>query len=179
MTQPNEYPPRRTPWALDNAAFKAWRAGRPFDRTTFEMALWRAFISPRYPRPVFVVVPDVVADAPATFALAEEWLPLLRGGRFEVTSPLAFVVQDGMTEDEVARFMSAVDVVFVGGSRVWKWKTAARWCAFAHAHGRRCHIGRVGTPRLLRLAQAAGADSVDSSLPLRSREQFDAFVGAL
>lgn len=178
MTQPDEYPPRRTPWALDNAAFKAWRAGRPFDQTTFEFAVWRSTLSARRVPPAFVVVPDVVADAPATIAMAGVWIPRLREV-WDVAAPLAFVVQDGMTEAEVLPVMPSVDVVFVGGSRAWKWATAARWCALAHAHGKRAHIGRVGTPRLVAQARVAGADSIDSALPLRSRPQFEAFVRAI
>jgi NADPH:quinone reductase-like Zn-dependent oxidoreductase len=70
-------------------------------------------------------------------------------------------------------------VLFVGGSLPWKLATGERWVRFAHAHGRRCHIGRVGTPRRVAWARRIGADSIDSCLPLWSRENLDAFVAAV
>jgi hypothetical protein len=49
----------------------------------------------------------------------------------------------------------------------------------AHAHGARCHIGRVGTPRLVAQARRVGADSIDSAYPLWCTEHLDEFVAAV
>lgn len=70
-------------------------------------------------------------------------------------------------------------MVFVGGSLRWKVATGARWVQLAHAHGRRCHVGRVGTPRRAAWALRIGADSIDSCFPLWSRTNLAEFVAAL
>lgn len=173
-----EYPPRRSPWVLDNGAFKDWRSGQAFDATAFEFVLRRFSMTSRYTRPEFVVIPDVVADASATLALAREWIPKINEILYGEV-PLAFVVQDGMVEADVEPLLPHLDWIFVGGTVKWKWLTAARWCAMAHAHGKRCHIGRVGTPALVARARESGADSIDSAFPLWSTEHLDAFVAAL
>jgi hypothetical protein len=69
--------------------------------------------------------------------------------------------------------------LFVGGSLDWKLATAAAWVELAHARGMRCHIGRVGPADRVRWARDIGADSIDSSLPLRDRGKLVAFLRAL
>ena len=53
--------------------------------------------------------------------------------------------------------------------------TAPEWIALAHAHGRRCHIGRIGTLARLEFARRLGADCVDSCQPLWNLERLEAF----
>ncbi len=188
MTVRGEYPPRRHPWVLDNGAFKDWGSGKGFDEGGFMYAVHAAAQSAAHPNPDFIVIPDVVADARRTIALAQVWIPRLHaaygmldadGHRIRPTPPLAFVVQDGMTLADVLPFVGVVQVLFVGGTVKWKWQTAAQWCDFAHAHGLRCHIGRVGTPKLVAQAVAAGADSIDSAYPLWKTAHLDEFMAAL
>jgi len=176
-----EWPPRRTPWFYDNGAFRDFTAGRDFDAVRFEYEINRMAGSPR-PRPDFVILPDRVADAPQTFALATYWIDRIQSRlRLPDQEPfsLALALQDGMTEAQVARFLPHITTLFVGGSREWKWKHAARWAAFAHAHGKRLHIGRAGTPRLARMAREANADSIDSAFPLWSTRHLDVFISAI
>jgi hypothetical protein len=172
MTQPDEWPPRRQPWALDNGAFKAWRGGEPFDGAAFLDVVRRSHGAP----PDFVVCPDIVAGGAASLALSLGWARILAPFRL----PLALVVQDGMGEPEVLAALGAHPFValFVGGSMSWKLRTGAAWVALAHAAGIACHVGRVGTGRRIAWARRIGADSVDSCLPLWSADNLARAVGA-
>lgn len=171
-TQPWEFPPRRSPWFLDNGAFTFWRRGVPFDHKGFRRAVELACGHPTEPE--WITVPDVVADAEATIALAREYLPILKNLRFRC----AIVVQDGMTPATFPLW-GAADVIFVGGSLVWKLGAAGDWCSAARAQGLRCHIGRVGSARRVRWAQSIQADSVDSCVPLFSEGNLRVWSGAL
>ncbi len=171
-TQPWEFPPRRTPWFLDNGAFTQWRKGVPFDVAGFERAITAA--RDHSTQPEWVVVPDVVANAPATLALAAEWIPRLRALGFRC----ALVAQDGMTP-ETFPLWEVADVIFVGGSLPWKLSQAHRWCRAAREHGKSCHIGRVGSARRVAWARSICADSIDSCVPLWSADNLRNWAGAL
>lgn len=172
ITQRHEVPPRRMPWALDNGAFGDWRAGRPFDAEQFRGALRdSALVSER---PDFVVVPDRVAAGLDSLALSLEWRD-----ECERFGPPYLVVQDGMTERDVADVCAPFAGLFVGGTLAWKVATGSQWVRVAHVHGKRCHIGRVGTPRRVAWAKRIGADSIDSCLPLWSRGKLREFVAAV
>ncbi len=59
----------------------------------------------------------------------------------------------------VADVPSDADVVFVGGSTEWKWRTMRGWCAdFPHVH-----VARVNTYKLLYRAHDAKAKSTDGT----------------
>ena len=171
ITQRHELPPRRQPWAIDNGAFGDWRANRAFDAKQFRHALAR---SKDLPTPDFVVVPDRVAAGRDSLALSMEWLDECK----TYGSPY-LVVQDGMTEADVRAVAPRFEGLFVGGTLPWKIETAVAWVRLAHSIGRRCHIGRVGTPTRVRWARRIGADSIDSCLPLWSASKLDAFVHAV
>jgi hypothetical protein len=172
MTMPDEFPPRRTPYVLDNGAFKAWKAGAAFDGEALVDALTRA--ANDNVRPLWTVAPDVVAGGLDSLRLSTAWLP-----RLAHLAPTYLVVQDGMRPEDVAAALAGFAGVFVGGSLSWKLATGAGWCEFAHARALPCHIGRVGTARRVAWAKRAGATSIDSSLPLWSRENLRAFVAAV
>lgn len=138
------------PYALDNGAWTAFKNGREWDAAAFvamcERAKWSGMV------PLWVAVPDVVADRDATLARWQEWAPRLAAYRW----PLAFVVQDGMTRGDVPPDAA---VVFVGGSTEWKRATLRTWCR----QFPRVHVGRINTPEWLRRCEAAGAESVDGT----------------
>jgi hypothetical protein len=151
-------PPSWMPYALDNGAFSAWLNKREWDEQAFIDLLDR---TRGHIRPLWVAVPDVVADAEATKARWQEWSQRIR----EITNvPLAFVVQDGMT---VADLPEDADVLFVGGSTEWKWRNLKMWTA-AHP---RVHVGRVNSERLLWMAHDAGAESCDGTGWMRGGEE--------
>src|SRR4051812_30163323 len=73
------------PWAADNAAF-----GEQWDTEAFQKAAFlKVMAAPA--RPLFITVPDVVADSRATLRLFLVWYRFLAPTRL----PLAFVLQDG------------------------------------------------------------------------------------
>lgn len=183
-TNRGEYPPRRSPWFLDNGAFSDWRSGRDFDDEEFWFELILALASSN--PPAFVVCPDRVATGLASLAFSLRWLDecesrlRVLGEHVELAVPRwYFVTQDGMTADDVRAVAPRFAGLFVGGSLPWKLQTGAAWVQLAHELEMPCHIGRVGTVKRVRWAQRIGADSIDSSLPLWSSAKLDGFVAAL
>jgi hypothetical protein len=106
--------------------------------------------------PDFVVVPDIVAGGLASLAWSAFWRPSV-----PAEFPAYLAVQDGMTAADVVPQLAMYQGLFVGGSLAWKLETSARWVQLAHAHGMRCHIGRVGTADRVRWARDVSADSIE------------------
>lgn len=141
--------PDDLPWAIDNGAY----AG-------FDEAAWWKLVSGLQGSPgcLWVVAPDVVADAPATMALYEIWEPRIRSLGF----PVAFVAQDGQTADSVP--WDRLDCLFIGGTTEFKMGPVARDLAWqAKAKGKLVHMGRVNSKRRMRYAYDIGCDSVDGT----------------
>lgn len=143
------------PWCLDNGAFSAWTCGQRFDDRLFARVLDKV---PAKHRPDFAIIPDIVAGGRASLSLSEAWLPRLPHGW-----PWYLAVQDGMTFDDVEPLAARVAGIFVGGSMPWKLREAEAWIEWAHDHGMRAHIGRVGTLENIVWAERIGADSIDST----------------
>lgn len=181
-----QLPPRRGSWFYDNGAFEDWRAGAPFNylqwsRDMRAIRLWqdnqgiptyRPHGGERLTAPDFVVVPDLVAQGWHSMFFSLEHLEEARRSG----APCYLAVQDGMTPAFVATHIAKFDGLFVGGSLEWKLETGAAWVKFGRKHGRRVHIGRVGTVDRVQWAIAIGASSIDSSLPLWTREKLEAFL---
>lgn len=143
-------PRRNLAYALDNGAFPAWINKKPWDEDAF-VELIESARTAAYP-PSWVVVPDVVTDAKATLESWRQWVPALR----DYGWPLAFAVQDGMTQADVP---SDAAVIFVGGSTDWKWATVNGWCK----HNARVHVGRVNGYDKLWQCHEAGVESCDGT----------------
>lgn len=170
MTNRGEGVPKRYPFALDNGAFKDHTAGTAFDGDAFLRHVETvASLSPD-----FVVVPDRVGGGLDSLALSLSWLSRLDG-----SAPLYLVTQDGMQCADVAPYLPLFAGVFVGGSLPWKVATGAAWVNLAHSVGKPCHVGRVGTARRVGWAYRIGADSIDSCLPLWSKENLSRFTRAV
>ena len=93
--------------------------------------------------PRWVLVPDVVMDRAATLAKWAEYAPVAaRYGGW----PLAIAVQDGMTPADIP---AEAQVIFVGGSTAWKWRSLPMW---AHT-GMRVHVGRVNEVERLQICE--------------------------
>lgn len=138
------------PFALDNDAFTCWRDGLPFDADAWRKTL--AWAKESGFTPLWVLVPDVVADKAATL---QSW------ARYhdEAASfgwPLACAVQDGMIPEDVP---SNADLVFVGGTTEWKWRTVPMWVA----NFPRVHVARVNEEHRLWRCDDLGVESVDGS----------------
>lgn len=135
------------PYALDNGAFVG------FDERAFTAHCEKAR---RHKKPLWVVVPDSVGNAKETVRLYWEWISRIKSYGW----PVAFAVQDGMTPEAVP----PCEVIFVGGSTQWKWRTLRLWTD----NFPRVHVGRVNTERHLWQAFEAGAESCDGTGWLRN-----------
>lgn len=130
------------PYAIDNGAFVR------FDKDQFIKALVR--ITKFHP-PLWILVPDVVADAEATIIKWHYW-----HRRVAPFGRLAFAVQDGMDPVDVP---PEAYCVFVGGSTKWKLQNAPRFKGVS----KWLHIGRVNSPKRIEWARMIGADSIDGT----------------
>lgn len=162
-------PRSHLPFALDNGAFSAWKNG-----TAWESQKWIDFldkVANSGQSPLWVLVPDKVADRDVTIHLWKLWSPVAAGYGW----PLAFAVQDGMTPRDVP---CETQVVFVGGTTHWKWRSIPMWTS----HFNHVHVGRVTTGERLEIAERNGVESVDGtgffrgSIHSRQAKQLFAFV---
>jgi len=160
---------------VDNGAFTCWRRGEKFNADLFLKTLEEVsnYLNP----PQFVVVPDLVAKGLRSLEFSLGWLERLKREFPEFNYALA--VQDGMSLEDVEPYIREFAYLFVGGTLKWKTATGREWIKLAHKHGRKCHIGRVGTARRVRWARRIGADSIDSALPLFSFAKWKRFKRAL
>jgi len=153
---------KKTPCAIDNGAFEAWRRGMPWSEKRFFDLLEKSYshgISAD-----FIVCPDIVAGGLDSLDWSMKWAPKLRPAR------LALAVQDGMAPKDIHKtYLRHFTHIFVGGSVEWKWQNAKTWVDFAHENGLLCHIGRCGTLDKLLYAFEIGADSVDSTSFVRHK----------
>ena len=170
--QPEEWPPRRHPWFLDNSAYRAWANKEEWNAAPFEYVLGACKAWP----PDFVIAPDIVGEGGESLARSIDWA-------LRIPFPRYLAVQDGMTIEGIRQVLVQLphyfDGLFVGGTLPWKIRGAHHWVNLAHKHGKPCHIGRVGTARRVRWAKRIGADSIDSCLPLWSEDQLQRFIRAL
>lgn len=184
-TNRGEYPPRRPHrWFLDNGAFSDWKAGKDFDAEEFWWNLIVA-LAAEVP-PDFVVCPDRVAGGLASLEFSRGWLASSASRLSALSRHVTLArprwylaVQDGMTTDDVRAAFDGFAGIFIGGTLRWKLATGEQWVRLAHELGVRCHVGRVGTARRVRWALRIGGDSLDSTVPLWSKENLRNFVDAL
>lgn len=134
------------PWCIDNGAYSG------FDEERFLRLVLRAAGQPGL---LWIVAPDVVADAAATLGRWSIWRERLAG------MPLAFVGQDGQEERQLPDDAQAF---FIGGSTAWKLSRAAADLAMeAKRRGWWVHMGRVNSRKRIHYAISAGCDSIDGS----------------
>lgn len=146
-------PQFKMPYALDNGCFKKW------DKEGFFHMLRKASM---IHKPLWVCVPDAVADAGTTLRRWAKYHKQISSFGFK----LAFVVQDGMTPEDVPPEAYAC---FIGGSTEFKLKSAH---LFKNAKNTRwLHIGRVNSEERVMWALSIGADSVDGTGWLRARDK--------
>lgn len=140
-------PPRWIPYACDNDAFTC---RENWSESAWLEMLWKARLNAC--KPLWILVPDVVADRSGTIERWFRYAPAAKACGW----PLAFAVQDGMTERDVP---PAAEVVFVGGTTEWKWRTLPQWkAAFP-----RVHVGRVNNIDRLWLCEDLKVESVDGT----------------
>lgn len=139
-------------WAADNGCY-----GKGYPGDAAYLA-WLDAHADQSDRCAFATAPDVVADAAATLDRSVPFLSAIRARGY----PVALVAQDGLERLTVP--WQAFDVLFLGGSTVWKLGAHARRLAdAARARGKRVHMGRVNSLRRYRYADAIGCHSVDGT----------------
>jgi hypothetical protein len=149
------------PYALDNGRYAATTKGKDWEVDKFRLLLDKAAAHKK--PPIFVVVPDVVADREATLA---EWDTWTDGAHWfkRYKFKLAFVVQDGMAPEDVP---PSAEWVFIGGSPKWKRANIWRFCnKFENVH-----VGGVNSPRTLWVCHKSGAKSIDGTGWFRGDER--------
>lgn len=108
--------------------------------------------------PLWVAVPDKVADARETLVMWRWYRHYVRGSDL----PAAFVAQDGCEEYRIP--WHQFECLFIGGSTAWKEGIeAARLIQKAKRLGKWVHVGRVNTQRRERYFQALEVDSIDGT----------------
>lgn len=150
------------PYALDNGAFGAWKAGERFRQVPFLGLCDRAQIYQRNggAPPEWLLCPDVVGDRDKTLWQWGAWEDSLRRW---YGWPLAFAVQDGMTGADVP---ADAQVVFIGGTTRWKRRMLGHFCA----RFPRVHVGRINTYKWLWVCAEHGAESCDGTGWLRGNQ---------
>ena len=138
------------PYAFDCDAYSAWQNHKEWDEKAYFAAL--DYLKLHSQKPIWVTCPDVVTDKGATLENWDKYRDRVATYGF----PIAFVVQDGMNPDDVP---SNADLIFVGGSSAWKWRTVNSWAA----NFNRVHIGRVNTIDRVWLCHDLGVESVDGT----------------
>ncbi len=149
-------------WALDNGAYRAFATSTPFDSELFYSVLDKVNNGNMCD---FVAVPDIVCGGKESLMFS-----LRECDNIHITKYL--VVQDGMDTEMIRPHVKRFDGIFVGGSVIWKYKTAKKWCVFAHKNNIKCHIGKIGTLKGYIFAHSCGVDSVDGSNPTRNNRMY-------
>jgi len=153
-----------TPYALDNGAWVSFA-----NQLEWSESRWRNLIDEveRKPfRPLWALVPDVVTDRERTIENWHRYAPVVQRAGISA----AFAVQDGMSLEDIPY---NADVIFVGGSTAWKWRTLESWCAAFP----RVHVGRVNSYQKLIRCWEAGAESTDGTGWFRGRHrQLDGLI---
>jgi hypothetical protein len=145
------------PYALDNGRFPAWSSGKEWSEAEYFDLLAKvrtAYSENGHQKPLWALVPDVVADKDATMAEWDKWASVVRHELPGVC--LAFAAQDGMTPDDVP---ADAEVVFLGGSDDFKRPAIAEWCKVFP----RVHVGRINTYKWLVHCYESGAESCDGT----------------
>jgi hypothetical protein len=162
-------PRSHLPYALDNDAYSAYVNGSSWNVANWFSMLGKA--KSKLQQPIWALAPDTVANREDTLLKWKRFSPVLKS----LDWPIAFAVQDGMTVGDVPK---DADVIFIGGTTTWKWKTLPMWCESFP----RIHVGRVTTGFRLEIAERNGAESCDGtgffrgSFHSRQAKQLQAFV---
>lgn len=145
-------------WACDNACYSGFNEEKYINMVENVHNKLAENIQCK-PRLKFISMPDKVCDASETKKLFDLWYPKMLK-YFDI--PLAYVLQDGVTEEEVP--WDKIAAVFIGGSTKFKLGIgAANIVKIAKYKGKWVHMGRVNSEKRLIYAIQIGCDSVDGS----------------
>ncbi len=162
----NPFPHER--WGIDNGAFDTYQNKTPYDGDLFLSRV--DALDSRGLTPYLAVVPDIVAAGLQSLDFSLDWIY-----RLPRDWPWYLAVQNDMELSDVEEVLHLFSGIFLGGDDKFKLQ-AYRWCKLAHKHQKKFHYARAGTLTKLRHAIKLGADSLDSSFPLWTKERFHWFV---
>ena len=157
LLQPKSWRKPHGVYACDNGVYAAWIKGRGWDQQMHNDYLRMLAKISRDNLPLWVLLPDAVANWHRTVELARIYLPIIRQAGLAV----AIALQDGCSFEQALEFTP--ECAFVAGSDRWKEDNVAPACSFFRPKGISVHVGRVNTRRRLIICQIAGADSVDGT----------------
>lgn len=143
-------------YGLDNGAWTAFQQGIPFHEAAFQYALDTLGAGADW-----TVVPDIVGGGRASLDLSLAWLDQVKR-----RTPVALLaVQEGITPEDVWRYVGPKVGIFVGGrpDTTWKLDTLPEWCELGRATGAWVHVGRVNSAKRINACSAAGATSFDGT----------------
>lgn len=141
---------------FDNGAFGRYLRKLPWEDGPFYAHCDK--IKGRTHKPGWIAVPDSVGNREETLRMWFAHSPRVE----RYGCPLAFVVQDGMTPDDIPPNAS---VVFVGGTDDWKMRNLTMWTGSFP----RVHVGRINGEKGLWECHEAGAESCDGTGWFRGR----------
>jgi hypothetical protein len=146
--------------ALDNGAFTCYKKGYPFQESMFLGYIEKCFAE-QFTLD-FIVIPDIVGGGLKSAEYSIEWID----GKLKTAPSLAFVVQDGMTPENLEQYKlgnyNNITHLFIGGTKEWKIKNLAVWAKYAKSLNIKSHAGQIGTLDRLILCHDIGIDSIDS-----------------
>lgn len=151
-------PHRWLGYAIDNGAFPLFTKGQQWSDAPFYAHLDRT--KGLTHKPLWIAVPDSVGNREETLRMWFAHSPRVA----KYGCPLAFVVQDGMTPDDIPPNAS---VVFVGGTDAWKMRNVPIFTAAFP----RVHVGRINGEKGLWECHNAGAESCDGTGWMRCGEE--------
>lgn len=141
-------------YAIDNGAWTAYQQGESLNEESFMRAVDRLGEQADW-----IVLPDIVAGGIRSLEYSLRWLERLK----DLPTLVLLAVQDGMSLDDVRKYLSPALGIFVGGTTEWKERTAVQWGLLARRRNCYLHIGRVNSMRRIKICAAAGASSFDGT----------------
>lgn len=158
-----------TPYALDNGAWRAFKAKQALDLVAFQRMLDRFGQNAE-----FIILPDIVGEGERSLELTLEWLPKCRGHR-----QLLIAVQNGIEPAMIAPYLAPDVGIFLGGDTDWKLETGAQWGKLAEKHDVYFHVGRVNTAQRIIWCSQIGADSFDGTSASRYSKTVKSLCNAM
>jgi hypothetical protein len=137
------------PYVIDNGAYTYYKNEQEFDDSVFYNFILK--VTQEDQKPLWIAVPDVVTKREETIVNWYKWEKWLK--QFNI--PLAFVVQDGMSYDDIPK---KADLLFIGGSTKWKLDMIPYWTKKYYVH-----VGRVNTEKRIKYCYHYGVKSIDGT----------------
>jgi hypothetical protein len=145
-------------FGIDNGAWSAFQR-----KTEWTPDRWIPLIEKYGQSAMWAVAPDIVLGGPESLQRSLAWLPWM----LDRCRRVLIAVQNGMTYEDLAPYVSDRVGIFVGGDDSWKESSLPMWGRLKTDSGCWLHVGRVNTARRIKLAAMSGADSIDGTSAIK------------